>query len=471
MHEYIKYLNNMLMHEHIDYFETIKRLIFFLEDPLGYVVNMTIVALFMVGLCNVVIAMIRMAREWLAVGRARAALHLPDSQCPAGPSEAVLRFLKVSSRSLLGRRVARVIRLRTAGIEHRDILQQLLGERLESYGALARYIGTILTLMGLLGTVFGLSLAVLKAQGALSAGYDLAALRDLAQALGGTLGGMKTAFVTTLTGLLTALPLSFCNHLVRRTQSYLLVHMEDLVICDLLPALEKAEPGANEAARVFAQVITAAATELQQLGETIATAATAYKSSSEETAQGVATFLSTVQSFDRSVAQMAENQQNFTQIMRETRDAVRTMNDTVIRQLDAALRAFSDMTLDVHGNMSPLFERLGVDNSRDREILRSTLQETLDKMFTEFKTSLPNLLANLTQQYQEGVISPLESLLARHMNDLRIALQAFSDMAIDVHDSMGTVFEQLAATGNGRVRSYSPWPGRGSDNEATFEKP
>ena len=350
----------------LEYIDFLRKLIFLIEDPVGYAINLTIVSLFLLGLCNVVLSLVRLGRERLVIGRARAALRNPDAQCPTQPGEAVA-FLRVSRRSLVGRRIARIVRLRAAGLGQRDVLQQLTMERLDGYGALARYIGTILTLFGLLGTVFGLSLAIFKAQEALGAGYDLYALKSLTQALGGTLGGMKTAFAATLVGLVTALPLSFCNHLVRRTQSRVLTQLEDFVVCDFLPALERVEPGANEAARTFANTLTTAASDLNQVREAVTAAATEYKAGSDVLASVIDTLHSAVQSFSNNTTQLVGNQETFTQTIRDTRDAVRRMVDAMTQQVadqSTALRAFSDMALDLHSNTSTLLERLATEDKR-----------------------------------------------------------------------------------------------------------
>lgn len=471
-------------------------MLFTSQDMVGRTINLTILGLFLIGCADVARSLQRLASERRLVKRAREVLKEKSGSLPSGPEDKVVSFLDVAENSLLGKRIARVIRLRSAGLGHREVLQQLTVERIDGYGALARYIGVILTLLGLLGTVVGMSIALYKIQGALQ-GVDSNAsavaagdaLKGLTQALGGTLQGMKTAFGCTLLGLLTAILLSYLNHVVRRAQSAVVAGLEEFVVCDLLPALEQIDPGADETAKVFARVIAEAADSLGQVRDVVTAAAQQYRAASEQMVQVVESFNGGVQALGQNVSQVIGSQQTFTQTLGETRQAVASLSDVVTRQFDA-LRLFTGEANQTVEDRLKAVEDITRTNSAIQESLQTLaakfesavagypgqFKEALDAMFAEFKSSVGKLLEGFSQNYKDGVAGHVtnsqkafEAALAQHLErlqsmfkehdkglsdihlDQRAALRAFSDMVVDVHVNMGNLFEKLAADGNGHA--------------------
>jgi hypothetical protein len=458
-----------------------------LEEPIGRTVNMTIFVLFLVGMLDVFYSVVRISLEKHFVRRARASLRTPDAPCPAGPVEELLKFLRVSPGSVLGKRVTRIIRLRSAGLGQRDVLKQLTREGIDRYGALARYIGMILTLLGLLGTVIGLSFAVVEAQEVIVVTNDLAALGKLAKALGGTLQGMKTAFATTLAGLLTSLVLSFGNHAVRRTQLSFAMTLEDFLTCDLLPELERIDPEANESAKAFANVLSLAAKDLNGLRESISGAAEVYLNAGKSLSGSVETLHNAVQSFNGGISQVVGNQQLFTQTMSQTREALEKMVETISKQFEA-LHGYIDSSNKVLGERLSMMEEITKSTRITRENLDSVVhafqqaiegyhgqfKEETARIFAEFKTALQNLLVETNQHYREGVVGHIssshkvfEETVSRQTAHLQqvldqtrsgftealgqhgIALRAFSDMVVDVHGQVGSLVKKSALSGNG----------------------
>ena len=194
------------------------------QQPVGVAVNLLIILLFAIACIDIYRGRRRLLRERVLVKLAAAQLHKPnpdlfDSAVVGHSSEAWSKHLGIPPDTLLGHRVGRALQLRLAGLGSRDVLQQLTSEKLGSYGSLARQIGASLTLLGLLGTVFGLSLALLNIGDTSANIKGVEDLGRLSHALGGTMGGMETAFGCTLVGLLTAIVLSFLNFGLRRSQS------------------------------------------------------------------------------------------------------------------------------------------------------------------------------------------------------------------------------------------------------------
>ena len=196
------------------------------QDAIGLAINLFIGLLFAVGVRDILRGRRAIARERQFVLSARSAMgRSREGQPPLGDmaGSPLLKILGVADDSLFGRRIVRMTQLREVGVGSRDVLQQLTSEQMGSYGALARQISSTLTLVGLLGTVFGLSLALVNIGDASTGIKGVDDLEKLSRALAGTMGGMKTAFGCTLAGLISAVMLSFLNHGLRRARSQALI--------------------------------------------------------------------------------------------------------------------------------------------------------------------------------------------------------------------------------------------------------
>lgn len=484
-------------------------MLFGLQDPAGFAVNLVIAALFIFGCADVVVSLYKLIRERSLIRRAKKALTESGASCPAEPEEEVLEFLQVSRSSLIGRRISRVIHLRTAGLGQREVLQQLSGERIDSYGALARYIGMTLTLLGLLGTVFGLSFALVKIQGALAGVDNVEGLNQLTRALSETLQGMKTAFGCTLAGLMSALILSYFNYVVRRGQSSLGAELEEFIACDLLPTLESVDPGADESAKAFANSLKSAGGELNRVRKTVTAAASEYKTASEAMV-GVSQHLEVAtQSFASSVSEITANQQLFNQTMQETRAAINSMNTMLATQFEN-LRAYTENSNKLLAERISSVEQIGQSNLAVQQSLKSIAEkfhpaiqeyhnqfrEFLTQSQSEFKLSLKQLLAEINEHYKEGVVSHVSSShkafqegLAQHLSKLQAvverneaglsallakhndSLSSFSHMMVDVNLRTQNLFDRISSENNGHAKRAAAGLMEDSGNETYFDQP
>ncbi len=120
---------------------------------------------------------------------------------------------------------------------------------------LPRYLSGILVLLGLFGTVAGLSAAVGQIRPLLSQSGDGALdLQGVIGALTGTLGGMETAFSTTLTGILTTTILTLLITLAQRHQTSVLARFEGFAATLLVPLFTPVEADLGAAATALVEV-------------------------------------------------------------------------------------------------------------------------------------------------------------------------------------------------------------------------
>ncbi len=113
----------------------------------------------------------------------------------------------------------------------------------EVRGDVVRYLIGVLVFLGLLGTFWGLLVTVLGVKDVLEVlqptqAQDPAAfIAELKTSIGGLLGGMSTAFSTSLFGLAGSVILGFVDMLIRRARTRFLVDLDRFVILNWLPGV------------------------------------------------------------------------------------------------------------------------------------------------------------------------------------------------------------------------------------------
>jgi biopolymer transport protein ExbB/TolQ len=395
------------------------------QQPIGTAVNTLIFVLFFLGWIDILRSYRKLSQERRLVKRASEKLHasLTENQTtiPSQSPEELREYLDIPENSLLGHRIKRALQLRVAGLGSRDVLQLVTSERVGSYGSLARQIGATLTLLGLLGTVFGLSLALLN----IGNSSDIRGVEDLgrlSQALGGTMGGMKTAFGCTLAGLLTALTLSFLNYGLRRVQSHVLQAIEEFTACELLRALERVDPESDSATKVFASVLSEVSKDMVSLGEKLQAAAQNYFSGTAAVQGTLEKLASTVETFSATINQVAGNQMEFTQTMKATRDAVDGVGGVVQQSSDLLLQRLE----------------LVRQNSETTEKLQQSLlihHEEFRKLAETVKTANADAVKTALQAHESASKRIVDEILQKHSKELGALLE-------QSYGSLHTILEQ-----------------------------
>jgi len=121
----------------------------------------------------------------------------------------------------------------------------------EGRGVFVRYLIGVMVFLGLIGTFWGVLLTVRGVEQVLEAlepaGADDPTLfvTQLKQSMGGLLGGLSTAFSTSLFGVGSSVVVGFVDAQTRQARSGVLADLDRFVVTHLLPA------GAEEAAAMF----------------------------------------------------------------------------------------------------------------------------------------------------------------------------------------------------------------------------
>jgi biopolymer transport protein ExbB/TolQ len=396
--------------------------IFASQDPIGATVNLVIAAVFLTGLFDVIVARLQLGRDRATIRSARVALA--DADLIASAPDKVLSELKIPPTSLLGKRVSRVIQLRDAGVGYRGVLQQLTLERIGNYGSHARFIASILTMLGLVGTVVGMSMAMLKISGAFTTATSVQALDELTHALGGTLEGMKTAFACTLAGLSGAVILASFNHILRRRQSAVVRELEEFVTCELLPALERVDPDADGASKAFATVLSDAAEKLTRLSDSVLSASERYNSSGAQMERTAVTLREAVAHLAGQTVAVAEQQAALDQrlaAIEESIKANRALQESIVTHNTELTRFIDNSTQHLQIALKQLLTDV---NTHYRDGIVGHVEESQKKLtgvISDNTTRLTAVISDNTTRFSE--------LLGQHS----IRLQSFSDIVLDMY--------------------------------------
>jgi len=187
--------------------------------PVGLVINSGIVLAFLLGLIKVISSLWYYMNEESALAR-----FVRQFKDDSG------KLLKgIDSKSIIARRYNTVRNLseRHVRINHGALASTLLADE-STRTSFARYIGNILILTGVFGTIVSLSVALVGASNLLEAAQDTGSM-------GLVIHGMSTALSTTITAILCYLFYGYFNLKLGDAQTHLLSGVEEATTVYLLP--------------------------------------------------------------------------------------------------------------------------------------------------------------------------------------------------------------------------------------------
>lgn len=191
--------------------------------PVGMVINGGILIAFLLGLIKVISSLWYYMQEESALAR-----FVRQFNGDAG------KLLKgISRKSIIARRYHTIRKLseRHVHINHSALASTLLADE-STRTSFARYIGNILILTGVLGTIVSLSVALVGASSLLESAQDTGSM-------GLVIHGMSTALSTTITAILCYLFYGYFNLKLGDAQTHLLSGIEEATAVYLLPEYSK----------------------------------------------------------------------------------------------------------------------------------------------------------------------------------------------------------------------------------------
>ncbi len=188
--------------------------------PVGMIINGGIMLAFLLGLIKIISSLWYYMNEESTLARFVRQFNGDDAA----------RLLKgVNPKSIIARRynIIRTLSERHARINHSALASTLLADE-SMRTSFVRYIGNILILTGVFGTIVSLSVALVGASSLLDSAQDTGSM-------GLVIHGMSTALSTTITAILCYLFYGYFNLKLGDAQTHLLSGVEEVTSVYLLP--------------------------------------------------------------------------------------------------------------------------------------------------------------------------------------------------------------------------------------------
>lgn len=226
--------------------------IFNLKDPIGRTIVYWIFVFFWVGVGNYIIHIVRLGYESACLVSVRK--YIKDNHGLGEINRDLLNNLGKSTvtrtvirLSIIYRRIRDLVNIKQKNgeIDH-DVLGDIHAGAASRKAGLSNYILGILIILGLVGTLWGLTTAIIEVQPLLQDIDDLDQLPQISRALQETLKGMGTAFKTTLAGLVTSLGLGALGWLFSLLNSAFLTRFETVVVTEIIPYFKQTPESALE---------------------------------------------------------------------------------------------------------------------------------------------------------------------------------------------------------------------------------
>ena len=210
--------------------------IFSLDNATGRSIVWTICGFFAIGVLNYLLQSAWIGWQWLNLWRAQNYFARNHGLGDISQWLARLNAAKVWHRSIIYRRIETFLQIRESGGQiDNDALADILTGKESRRASFANHILGVLIILGLVGTLWGLITALIQVRPIVTGIEDFEELAEISKTLELIVGGMSTAFVTTITGLLTSLGLGLVGLVFNRVQSFFRTALEEFVSTAILP--------------------------------------------------------------------------------------------------------------------------------------------------------------------------------------------------------------------------------------------
>jgi hypothetical protein len=373
--------------------------------------------------------------------RARKGVSGRRGRKAANAEEAVAELGKhIPSFFMVVRRMRRIAELR---YDISGLLPQLAAtdaEVVEARLAIPKFAATVPVMFGLLGTLVGLTDAIVRIQPLLAGVTDINDLPQLLSAMTGTLGGMRTAFSASMAGLVSTLVLSALATLVAWMAARALVVIDKAIMRGLVPrvavtewqlaATQFSEALARNTEMVdrvsgtmggWSQQVAEALGKLDQSGDNLRGAA-------KDIQDSTSAMVGQQREFDGHVAQLAASVQESRVVLAQIQNAISLVQTKSEASMDreAMVNALSG----IHSAVAQIVEKVEKVAQGSPQVfgeaVRSIKQEArldlvnffdsvedgFSKRLEEFRASTQHLVATLTAN-QDAVIKAFGAHAAR----------------------------------------------------------
>ena len=395
--------------------------IFSLEDATGRSIVWTIIVFFAIGFGNYLLQIALVVWQWKNLRRVQT--YFARNHGFGDISQLLDRLKKanVKPQSVIYRRIDALLKIRDSGGQvDNDALADILTGKESRRASLANHILGILIILGLVGTLWGLITALIEVRPIVTGIEDFEELAEISKTLELIVGGMSTAFVTTITGLLTSLGLGLVGLVFNRVQSFFRTALEEFVSTEILPRFTQTPEASIDSA-------------VKQLAECT-------KMLKFTTDENVAAMQNAIQEFMRtSSGGYLEQQQilafKFDETAENLLKSLAGINEYQV-VITSAIDTFKDMTAqsraEISGYQDALNQALEESVPRlegESAALQAAIQayqESQSALIDKLSTALQTQIQTVSERQQDTVRALME-LVAEEREASHAALREYSD--------------------------------------------
>ena len=395
--------------------------IFSLENATGRSIVWIICGFFAIGVANYLFQIAWIGWQWENLRRVQTYFKRNHGFGDISQWLTSLKDAKVKPRSIIYRRIEALLQMRDSGGQvDNDALADILTGKESRRASLANHILGILIILGLVGTLWGLITALIEVRPIVTGIEDFEELAEISKTLELIVGGMSTAFVTTITGLLTSLGLGLVGLVFNRVQSFFRTALEEFVSTAILPRFTQTpEASIDSAVKQLAEC-----TEMLKF----------------TTDENVAAMQNAIQEFMRtSSGGYLEQQQilafKFDETAENLLKSLAGINEYQV-VITSAIDSFKDMTAQSRaeiGGYQDAMNRVMEESVPQLKDESAALQEAIhayqasqSELIDKFSTALQTQIQTVSER-QQDTVRALMQLVAEEREASQAALREYQD--------------------------------------------
>jgi len=295
----------------------------------------------------------------------------------------------IPGNSIIARRIEDLFKVRYVGeLTYESLTEHLYTEEMEKTG-FSRYLASIFILLGLIGTVLGLSQSVINLEPLLSKLKDITDLAEVSKAMAQTLSGMKTAFSATIAGIAATVILTFLNFLFGRYSTSFLNKLEKFTTVYLIPYF--LVPTTEEASIRFADTVSKGANALNRSTNPLLEVSKNLDGSVDKVDNLLKTLTQIGNKYDQAVDKLTTAQKRLIDAQQKTEDRL----EKTSLKYDDTLKNFQEETLKLTDGTNESMKQL------IKDVAENINKAYLDKMNDTTKFVMENIIKSLSENKNE----------------------------------------------------------------------
>jgi biopolymer transport protein ExbB/TolQ len=418
----------------------------------GRVVILIILILFAVSVYSIIKNILRILKEKEHLALAKKKYDEAEAENLTA-HEIVERLLQVVPGSMVRRRIHSLYKIRSLHSISAEMLNRLDQiEESKNYRFL-KFVTSILLILGLMGTVSGLAISIKHLAPAIQEAQKLADLTKLATAMAQTIGGLQTAFNSTLVSIVATFIIALLVLIAQKLEGVYFHQLEYFTTYDLMPKiLITSEMEANtlylEAIETSAKDISDAAELLEISQDGISTIVEGLVTATKTTQDRTVDLFNFVQKFSDSVANLMGYKDdikitydNIEKVLKDIKD--NQITDQVIgkivdKAIARSMSATNELTESVRATFKEDISGIAETSKKYAEVVEKAA-ESIKNFSTENADKFAEKIGEAFSKALDHFRTGLEQMEKREDISRMIALETNEQFQDYVKETMKTI--------------------------------